>query len=137
MECSSNWFCMFCLFFLMFLHFMNERKLCFSIYFVVFSHSRPMKERRHILEQNMKEIPNRIMFSEMEEIHVSSFFFTFIYLCACVQSVYFSIAGVGNDFIWCRRLFFFQNTIGFLLRVDSSFCTGHFRGCRQQGLYGQ
>ena len=32
---------------------------------------RPAIERRGILEQNMKEVPNRIMFSEMEEIHVS------------------------------------------------------------------
>jgi hypothetical protein len=30
-----------------------------------------MKERRKILEQNMKEVPNRIMFSEMKEINVS------------------------------------------------------------------
>jgi hypothetical protein len=33
---------------------------------------RPVKERRRILQQNMKEVPNRIMFSEMEEIHVSA-----------------------------------------------------------------
>jgi transposase len=31
-----------------------------------------VKERRRILEQNMKEVPNHIMFSEMEEIHVSA-----------------------------------------------------------------
>ncbi|KAJ9577033.1 hypothetical protein L9F63_006381 [Diploptera punctata] len=30
---------------------------------------KPMQERRRILEQNMNEVPNRIMFSEMEEIH--------------------------------------------------------------------
>jgi len=30
-----------------------------------------MKERRRILEQNMTEVPNHIMFSEMEEINVS------------------------------------------------------------------
>jgi len=33
---------------------------------------RPVKERRRILKQNMKEVPNRIIFSEMEEIHVSA-----------------------------------------------------------------
>jgi hypothetical protein len=33
---------------------------------------RSVKERRRILEQNMKEVPNRIIFSEMEEIHVSA-----------------------------------------------------------------
>jgi hypothetical protein len=33
---------------------------------------RPVKERRRILEQNMKEVPNRIMFSEMKEIYVSA-----------------------------------------------------------------
>ncbi|XP_023727317.1 DNA ligase 3 isoform X2 [Cryptotermes secundus] len=30
---------------------------------------KPVKERRRILEQNMKEVPNRIMFSEIKEIH--------------------------------------------------------------------
>ncbi|GFG28746.1 hypothetical protein Cfor_02993 [Coptotermes formosanus] len=30
---------------------------------------KPVKERRRILEQNMKEVPNHVMFSEMEEIH--------------------------------------------------------------------
>jgi hypothetical protein len=33
---------------------------------------RPMKERRRILEQNMTEVQNRIMFSEMKEIYVST-----------------------------------------------------------------
>jgi hypothetical protein len=33
---------------------------------------RPVKERRRILDQNMKEVPNRIMFSEMKEMHVSA-----------------------------------------------------------------
>jgi hypothetical protein len=31
-----------------------------------------VKERRRILEQNMKEVPNHIMFSEMKEIYVSA-----------------------------------------------------------------
>ena len=31
---------------------------------------RPIKERRRILRENMKEIPNRIMFSEMTHIKV-------------------------------------------------------------------
>ncbi|XP_021931838.1 DNA ligase 3, partial [Zootermopsis nevadensis] len=30
---------------------------------------KPMKERRRILEENMEEVPNRIMFSEMKEIN--------------------------------------------------------------------
>lgn len=49
------------------MHFSDMRLLYICILFL-----RPVKERRRILEQNMKEVPNHIMFSEIKEIHVST-----------------------------------------------------------------
>jgi len=53
--------------------------------------SRPLCERRKFLHDNMVEVPNRILFSEMKHVTVSSsvllYMFSFLYP-SCMSSIF-------------------------------------------------
>ncbi|XP_069690726.1 DNA ligase 3 [Periplaneta americana] len=55
-------------------HAFKDANVCLFVFDCIYYNGemlleKPIKERRRILEENMEEVPNRIMFSEMEEIH--------------------------------------------------------------------
>ena len=61
--------------------------------------TRPIKERRRILHHNMKEIPNRILFSEMKHINVSRV------QCFPLQGIHIVTPPIRDSFSYPHRGF--------------------------------